>query len=96
MEYDLNAQRLRPTRAPAAMRAPRCLLGPSFHCFNPGEPVPKPNYHQAKKQRELARKTRQQAKQERRAARPGAPGENAAETPAPTPTAPDPVSGDGA
>ena len=75
---------------------PLCLLGPFFHCFIPGEPVPKPNYHQAKKQRELARKTRQQAKQERRAARPSAPEATAAETPAQTPAARDPVSGDGA
>jgi hypothetical protein len=28
--------------------------------------VPKPNYHQAKKQKELARKARQQVKQQRR------------------------------
>ena len=36
----------------------------------------KPNYHQARKQKELARKARQQEKQQRRSARPGARGEN--------------------
>jgi hypothetical protein len=38
--------------------------------------VAKPNYHQARKQKELARKARQQEKQQRRSARPSAPGEN--------------------
>ena len=33
----------------------------------------KPNYHQARKQKELARKARQQEKQQRRSARPSAP-----------------------
>jgi hypothetical protein len=32
-------------------------------------PVPKPNYHHAKKQKELARKARQQEKKQRRLAR---------------------------
>jgi hypothetical protein len=32
--------------------------------------VAKPNYHQARKQKELARKARQQEKQQRRSARP--------------------------
>ena len=35
--------------------------------------MPKPNYHQARKQKEVARKARQQEKQQRRAARPDAP-----------------------
>jgi len=35
--------------------------------------VAKPNYHQARKQKELARKARQQEKQQRRSARPSAP-----------------------
>ena len=39
--------------------------------------MPKPNYHQVRKQKELARKARQQEKQQRRAARPDAPGESA-------------------
>jgi hypothetical protein len=39
--------------------------------------MPKPNYHQKRKQKELARKARQQEKQQRRSARPDAPGENA-------------------
>jgi hypothetical protein len=34
-----------------------------------GNVVAKPNYHQARKQRELARKTRQQEKRQRRSAR---------------------------
>jgi hypothetical protein len=34
-----------------------------------GEPMPKPNYHQARKQKEVARKARQQEKQQRRATR---------------------------
>lgn len=33
-------------------------------------PVAKPNYHQARKQKEVARKARQQEKQQRRSARP--------------------------
>lgn len=33
--------------------------------------MPKPNYHQARKQKEVARKARQQEKQQRRAARSG-------------------------
>jgi len=32
--------------------------------------MPKPNYHQVRKQKELARKARQQEKQQRRSARP--------------------------
>jgi hypothetical protein len=36
--------------------------------------MPKPNYHQARKQKELARKARQQEKQQRRSARPDDPG----------------------
>jgi hypothetical protein len=36
--------------------------------------MPKPNYHQARKQKELARKARQQEKQQRRTVRPDAPG----------------------
>ena len=35
------------------------------------------NYHQARKQKELARKARQQEKQQRRAARPNATGDDA-------------------
>jgi hypothetical protein len=34
--------------------------------------VAKPNYHHARKQKELARKARQQEKQQRRSARPSA------------------------
>lgn len=37
--------------------------------------MPKPNYHQARKQKEVARKARQQEKQERRSARSSTPSE---------------------
>ena len=59
-----------------------------------GVQVPK-NYHQARKQRELARKARQQEKQQRRAARPSTAGENTPATaPVAEPAAPrDPTSG---
>jgi hypothetical protein len=39
--------------------------------------MPKPNYHQAKKQKEAARKARQQEKQQRRSARVNATGTDA-------------------
>jgi hypothetical protein len=45
-----------------------------------GEQVPK-NYHQARKQKELARKARQEQKQQRRSARLSGPGEHAAADP---------------
>ena len=53
------------------------------------------NYHQARKQKELARKARQQEKQQRRSARLSTGGENApATTPAAESVAPrDPTSG---
>lgn len=41
----------------------------SLHPLNRGNPVPKPNYRQAKKQKELSRKARQLEKQQRRTAR---------------------------
>ena len=40
--------------------------------------VPKPNYHHAKKQKELARKARKQEKEQRKSARLNAPEETAA------------------
>jgi len=57
--------------------------------------VAKPNYHQARKQKELARKARQQEKQQRRSARPGARGENpeASQLEAPATTPRDPTTG---
>jgi len=39
--------------------------------------MPKPNYHQARKQKEVARKARQQEKQQRRSARDSTPGAEA-------------------
>ena len=48
----------------------------TLHFSENGAQVPK-NYHQARKQRELARKARQQEKQQRRAARTSTGGENA-------------------
>lgn len=89
MEYDPESERLAAQpRAPGAM----CVLQ------TPGESVAKQNYHQARKQRELARKARQQAKQERRSAQPLAPDASAADNLAQTPSAgAPPVSGgDGA
>jgi hypothetical protein len=54
------------------------------------------NYHQARKQKELARKARQQEKQQRRSARAGAPAENAPVTPVEDSGVPrDPTAGSG-
>jgi hypothetical protein len=66
----------------------------TLHFSENGAQVAK-NYHQARKQRELARKARQQEKQQRRAARPSTAGENAPATaPVAEPAAPrDPTSG---
>lgn len=50
---------------------PRLLLPHGVH-------VPKPNYHHAKKQKELARKARKQEKEQRKSARLNAPEETAA------------------
>jgi hypothetical protein len=44
--------------------------------------MPKPNYHQARKQKELARKARQQEKQQRRSSRPDGADENGPTAPA--------------
>src|ERR1700727_929831 len=44
--------------------------------------VPKPNYHHAKKQKELARKARKQEKEQRKSARSSSPQEAAAGAPA--------------
>jgi hypothetical protein len=44
--------------------------------------VPKPNYHHAKKQKELARKARKQEKEQRKSARLNSPEETAAANPA--------------
>ena len=57
----------------------RIFLGP----YNRGNPVPKPNYRQAKKQKELSRKARQLEKQQRRAARANDSGEVATPSQAP-------------
>ena len=45
------------------------------HAHDRGNLVPKPNYRQAKKQKELSRKARQLEKQQRRTARPNGSGE---------------------
>jgi hypothetical protein len=56
--------------------------------------VAKPNYHHARKQKELARKARQQEKQQRRSARPSARGETLETTQSDAAaTQPDPTSG---
>lgn len=86
-----------PTRFHAGRpRVPAEIRAPSLYSFVPGGLVPKPNYHQARKQRELTRKTRQQEKQQRRASRASEPGVTAAETPVETRTVRDPAAaGDG-
>jgi hypothetical protein len=50
--------------------------------------VPKPNYHHAKKQKELARKARKQEKEQRKSARVSAPEEGAAAASTETPATP--------
>jgi hypothetical protein len=55
----------------------------------------KPNYHQARKQREQAKKTRKEEKQQRRTARANVAEGSATEAPASTPVTEEPVSGDG-
>jgi len=50
--------------------------------------MPKPNYHQVRKQKEVARKARQQEKQERRSARPGTPAADAGGAALPEPGGP--------
>src|SRR5690348_4289354 len=84
MRYDYSPTGARTCgyRAPVILPWGRAL--PEFHAA--GDLVPKPNYHQARKQKELARKARQQEKQQRRLARPSAPGENAAVPAAEAPT----------
>ncbi len=79
-------------------RALECLPWariPQFHPFRRPS-VAKPNYHQARKQKELARKARQQEKQQRRAARPETPGVDAMEATETPGAARDPLSGSGA
>ena len=58
------------------MAAPERILPPRN---DTGDLVPKPNYHQARKQKELSRKARQLEKQRRRTARPN----GSEETPTP-------------
>jgi hypothetical protein len=72
--------------------APRNACPGPLHSFNRGEPVPRQNYHQVRKQKELARKTRQQEKQQRRSTPASAPGTDAAEPASQTPAASEPVS----
>ena len=54
-----------------------------------GEAVPKPNYHQQRKQKEVARKARQQEKQQRRATRPNGTETDSGIEPAPDAAAPE-------
>lgn len=56
----------------------KVVVSESCNFSNYGAQVPKQNYHQARKQRELARKARQQAKEQRRSARLKAPDESEA------------------
>ncbi len=57
--------------------------------------MPRPNYRQAKKQKELSRKARQLEKQQRRTARPTGSGESATPLPDPTVGPGDPALGGG-
>jgi molybdenum-dependent DNA-binding transcriptional regulator ModE len=67
----------------------------NFHFTDNGEQVAR-NYHQARKQKELARKARQQEKQQRRSARLSTTGESAQATPVEGAGAPaEPKSGGG-
>ena len=59
--------------------------GAGSSAWNIGGTVAKPNYHQARKQKELARKARQQEKQQRRLSPPAAPGGTTGEAPPETP-----------
>ena len=81
-------------RTPMPSRGSDREPAPGFTSATQESLVAKPNYHQARKQKELARKARQQEKQQRRSARPGARGENpeASQLEAPA-TPPDPTTG---
>ena len=81
-------------RTPMPSRGSDREPAPGFTSATQESLVAKPNYHQARKQKELARKARQQEKQQRRSARPGTRGENpeASQLEAPA-TPPDPTTG---
>ena len=63
-------------RMPMPSRGSDREPAPGFTSATQESLVAKPNYHQARKQKELARKARQQEKQQRRSARLGARGES--------------------
>ena len=67
---DVRIRRWAPLHAQLRPQPHLSQLRRSHH----GALMPKPNYHQARKQKELARKARQQEKQQRRSARPDDPG----------------------
>lgn len=75
------------------MRAPYLPAG--FHFTEDGDPMPKPNYHQARKQKELARKARQQEKQQRRSTRPAGEDAQAGSAEGSAPLVDNPTSGSG-
>ena len=74
LSYALTTTPLR--ACPMTSRGSDREPAPGFTSATQESLVAKPNYHQARKQKELARKARQQEKQQRRSARPGARGEN--------------------
>jgi hypothetical protein len=83
-----------------ACQMPSALVGPqacsrAYVSVTQETLVAKPNYHHARKQKELARKARQQEKQQRRSARPNAGGENSTTGPADASVAGDPIPGSG-
>jgi hypothetical protein len=84
----------------ACLLVPSALVGPqagsrAYVSATQETLVAKPNYHHARKQKELARKARQQEKQQRRAARPNAAAENSTAGPADASVAGDPIPGSG-
>ena len=76
---------------PQAMRRSFMLItagGKVFRTCNDGVFVARPNYHQVKKQKELARKARQQSKMQRRSDKVPSADESAPAASAPGPLAP--------
>jgi hypothetical protein len=93
---------VRPSEAPLTAHSRAChavLLGRAcsraYVLATQETLVAKPNYHHARKQKELARKARQQEKQQRRSTRPNATDENPTAGPAAPSGAGGPVPGSG-
>ena len=67
---ELRADHDPPARMPMPSRGSAPKPAPASTSATEETLVAKPNYHHARKQKELARKARQQEKQQRRSARP--------------------------